>query len=120
MPTEEGRAPVGVQQKLMRHSDIRTTMNVYGYAASAENAAFVPLVALMGGREIRPVSAAGGFLQNSLQERTQGTGGGTHMALDVSLGNRQPNRCPQLNLDRLAILTAVGDLHHSATRDNEA
>jgi integrase len=24
--------PVGVQQKLMRHSDIRTTMNVYGSA----------------------------------------------------------------------------------------
>ena len=22
--------PVGVQQKLMRHSDIRTTMNIYG------------------------------------------------------------------------------------------
>ena len=30
--------PVGVQQKLMRHSDIRTTMNVYGDAASAEMA----------------------------------------------------------------------------------
>lgn len=28
--------PVGVQQKLMRHSDIRTTMNVYGDAATAE------------------------------------------------------------------------------------
>jgi len=28
--------PVGVQQKLMRHSDIRTTMNVYGNAATAE------------------------------------------------------------------------------------
>jgi len=27
--------PVGVQQKLMRHSDIRTTMNVYGQAATA-------------------------------------------------------------------------------------
>jgi len=26
--------PVGVQQKLMRHSDIRTTMNVYGDAAT--------------------------------------------------------------------------------------
>jgi integrase len=25
-------APVGVQQKMMRHSDIRTTMNVYGDA----------------------------------------------------------------------------------------
>jgi len=30
--------PVGVQQKLMRHSDIRTTMNVYGDAATAEMA----------------------------------------------------------------------------------
>jgi len=28
--------PMGVQQKLMRHADIRTTMNVYGEAASAE------------------------------------------------------------------------------------
>jgi hypothetical protein len=28
--------PIGVQQKLMRHSDIRTTMNVYGDAASEE------------------------------------------------------------------------------------
>jgi len=28
--------PVGVQQKLMRHADIRTTMNIYGDAASAE------------------------------------------------------------------------------------
>lgn len=30
--------PVGVQQKLMRHADIRTTMNVYGDAATAEMA----------------------------------------------------------------------------------
>jgi integrase len=28
--------PVGVQQRLMRHTDIRTTMNVYGAAAQAE------------------------------------------------------------------------------------
>ncbi len=28
--------PVGVQQRLMRHADIRTTMNVYGTAATAE------------------------------------------------------------------------------------
>lgn len=28
--------PAGVQQRLMRHSDIRTTMNVYGDAATAE------------------------------------------------------------------------------------
>lgn len=28
--------PVGVQQKLMRHADIRTTMNIYGEAASAD------------------------------------------------------------------------------------
>jgi integrase len=28
--------PVGVQQKLMRHSDIRTTMNIYGDADTAE------------------------------------------------------------------------------------
>jgi integrase len=28
--------PVGVQQKLMRHSDIRTTMNIYGDAATAD------------------------------------------------------------------------------------
>src|SRR5436853_4790689 len=30
--------PVGVQQKLMRHADIRTTMNVYGDAATDEMA----------------------------------------------------------------------------------
>jgi len=30
--------PVGVQQKLMRHSDIRTTMNVYGDAGAADMA----------------------------------------------------------------------------------
>ena len=30
--------PVGIQQRLMRHSDIRTTMNVYGDAASADMA----------------------------------------------------------------------------------
>jgi integrase len=29
-------APVGVQQKLMRHSDIRTTMNIYGDADTSE------------------------------------------------------------------------------------
>jgi integrase len=28
--------PVGVQQKLMRHSDIRTTMNIYGDAATKD------------------------------------------------------------------------------------
>lgn len=28
--------PVGVQQKLMRHSDLRTTMNIYGDAATAD------------------------------------------------------------------------------------
>ena len=28
--------PVGVQQRLMRHTDIRTTMNVYGAAATAD------------------------------------------------------------------------------------
>jgi integrase len=28
--------PIGVQQKLMRHSDIRTTMNIYGDAASTD------------------------------------------------------------------------------------
>lgn len=28
--------PVGVQQRLMRHADIRTTMNVYGDAATAD------------------------------------------------------------------------------------
>jgi integrase len=28
--------PVGVQQKCMRHADIRTTMNVYGDAATAD------------------------------------------------------------------------------------
>ena len=27
---------VGVQQKLMRHSDIRTTMNIYGDAATED------------------------------------------------------------------------------------
>lgn len=28
--------PIGVQQKLMRHSDIRTTMNIYGDAMSED------------------------------------------------------------------------------------
>jgi integrase len=28
--------PIGVQQKLMRHSDIRTTMNIYGDADTAD------------------------------------------------------------------------------------
>jgi integrase len=28
--------PIGVQQTLMRHSDIRTTMNIYGDAASED------------------------------------------------------------------------------------
>jgi integrase len=28
--------PIGVQQKLMRHADVRTTMNIYGDAASAD------------------------------------------------------------------------------------
>jgi integrase len=28
--------PVGVQQKLMRHGDIRTTMNIYGDAQAAD------------------------------------------------------------------------------------
>jgi integrase len=30
--------PVGVQQKLMRHSEIRTTMNVYGDAVTPDMA----------------------------------------------------------------------------------
>ena len=30
--------PVGVQQKLMRHADIRTTMNTYGDAVTADMA----------------------------------------------------------------------------------
>jgi integrase len=39
--------PVGVQQKLMRHSDIRTTMNIYGDAASADmRAAHTKIVGL--------------------------------------------------------------------------
>ena len=28
--------PIGVQQKLMRHADIRTTMNIYGDVATAD------------------------------------------------------------------------------------
>jgi len=28
--------PVGIQQRLMRHTDIRTTMNVYGTAGTAD------------------------------------------------------------------------------------
>lgn len=28
--------PIGVQQKLMRHSDIRTTMNIHGDAATED------------------------------------------------------------------------------------
>lgn len=39
--------PIGVQQKLMRHADIRTTMNIYGDAASADmRAAHSKIVAL--------------------------------------------------------------------------
>jgi len=30
--------PIGVQQKLMRHADIRTTMNIYGDAGTADMA----------------------------------------------------------------------------------
>lgn len=30
------RTPIGVQQKLMRHADVRTTMNTYGDAATAD------------------------------------------------------------------------------------
>jgi integrase len=30
--------PIGVQQKLMRHSDIRTTLNIYGDAVTADMA----------------------------------------------------------------------------------
>ena len=30
--------PVGVQQRLMRHADIRTTMNIYGDAVTADMA----------------------------------------------------------------------------------
>jgi integrase len=30
--------PIGVQQRLMRHADIRTTMNVYGDAVSEDMA----------------------------------------------------------------------------------
>ena len=32
------RAPTGVQQRLMRHADIRTTMNIYGDAVMADMA----------------------------------------------------------------------------------
>jgi integrase len=32
---DETRAPMKVQQELMRHADIRTTMNVYGKAMDA-------------------------------------------------------------------------------------
>lgn len=28
--------PIGVQQKLLRHSDIRTTMNIYGDAVTSD------------------------------------------------------------------------------------
>ena len=28
--------PIGVQQKLMRHSDVRTTMNIYGAVVTDE------------------------------------------------------------------------------------
>jgi integrase len=31
-----GGTPIGVQQRLMRHADIRTTMNVYGTSATAD------------------------------------------------------------------------------------
>ncbi|SRR5258708_36712602 len=36
MWTDAVGTPIGVQQKLMRHADIRTTMNIYGDAASAD------------------------------------------------------------------------------------
>jgi len=35
-PDPEVGTTIGVQQKLMRHADIRTTMNIYGDAASAD------------------------------------------------------------------------------------
>ena len=52
--------PVGVQQKLMRHSDIRTTMNIYGDAATEDmREAHTKVVRL------------------ALQERVNGTENGT-------------------------------------------
>jgi hypothetical protein len=38
--------PIGAQQKLMRHGDIRTTMNTYGTAAAAEMVASRKVAAL--------------------------------------------------------------------------
>jgi len=76
------------------------------------------IAVLMGGREIRPVSAAdGGFYKTPSKSTLKELVDELTWALDASLGNPQRNRCPQLNFDRLAILTAVSDLHHSATRD---
>jgi integrase len=51
--------PVGVQQKLMRHADIRTTMNIYGDAASDEmNEAHGKIADLaLNGREKRQVKS---------------------------------------------------------------
>jgi len=39
--------PIGVQQKLMRHADIRTTMNIYGDAATADMRAASGKVAML-------------------------------------------------------------------------
>jgi integrase len=51
--------PVGVQQKLMRHADIRTTMNIYGDAASEDmNEAHGKIADLaLNGREKRQVKS---------------------------------------------------------------
>ena len=51
--------PIGVQQKLMRHADIRTTMNVYGTAATAAMAVAsgkVTALALNGAQAERKIS----------------------------------------------------------------
>ncbi len=47
--------PVGVQQKLMRHADIRTTMNIYGDAVSEDMvAAHEKVVRLAMNQRIEP------------------------------------------------------------------
>jgi hypothetical protein len=52
-----------VQQELMRHSDIRTTMNVYGEAASAEmtkaHEKIVGLTVTAGRTTVWPIDAVG-------------------------------------------------------------
>lgn len=62
--------PIGVQQKLMRHSDVRTTMNHYGSAYEKTKRHANSLVA----STLLPASMKGSIKNNdSLKPKTNGT-----------------------------------------------